>query len=168
MSNSYYGMIRQVRLQDAGRIAEIYNEYITGSTITFETEPVSEDEMRRRIAEIYPRFPYFVCEAGNKVAGYCYAHPWKERAAYRYTLETTVYLSAEYKGQGLGTALMQTLIEECRRSNYHVLIACITEGNEASNALHAKLGFRQVSHFKQVGMKFGKWLDVSDYELILG
>lgn len=160
-------MIRPVQPQDVKYITDIYNEYILNSTYTFETEPISEDEMRLRIAQIFPHFPFFVCETDHKVVGYCYAHPWKQRTAYRYTLETTVYLSARHRGKGLGKLLMQVLIEECRQHNYHTLIACITACNTASCSLHSKLGFTQVSHFKEVGMKFGEWLDVADYELIL-
>ena len=108
-----------------------------------------------------------ICLHHDEVVGYCYAHAWKEKAAYKYTLETTVYLSPGYKGKGIGRQLMERLIEECRVGGYHALIACITEGNEASCSLHEKLGFRKVSHFEKVGLKFGRWLDVVDYELII-
>jgi len=160
-------MIRQVELQDAKAITNIYNEYVLHSVATFDTEPVQEEEMRARIAEISSRFPYFVYEEDKEITGYCYAHTWKEKAAYKYTLETTVYLSPRYKGKGIGRQLMERLIEECRAGGYHALIACITEGNEASYSLHEKLGFRKVSHFEKVGLKFGRWLDVVDYELII-
>lgn len=160
-------MIREVRPEDTGSITAIYNEYVAHSVITFETEPVRKEEMRSRITGIVSHFPYFVYETEGKIAGYCYAHAWKERAAYRHTLETTVYLASEYQGKGIGKQLMQTLINECRHRGYHALIACITEGNEASNSLHQKLGFKQVSHFEKVGLKFDRWLDVFDYELIL-
>ena len=146
-------MIRQVEFQDAKAITDIYNEYVLHSVATFDTEPVQEEEMRARIAEI--------------ITGYCYAHTWKEPSAYRYTLETTVYLSPGHTGKGIGMLLMQRLIEACRENGYRALIACITEGNEASNILHERLGFKQVSHFKKVGLKFDRWLDVADYELLL-
>ena len=87
--------------------------------------------------------------------------------AYSRTLETTVYVSPEYTGRGIGKQLMNELIRICRERNFLTLIACITEGNESSFRLHEKLGFERVSHFKKVGMKFGKYLDVIDYELIL-
>ena len=132
-------------MRDAKAIVDIYNEYVVNSVATFETEPLRVEEM----------------------VGYCYAHTWKEKAAYKYTLETTVYLSPRYKGKGIGRQLMERLIEECRVGGYHALIACITEGNEASYSLHEKLGFRKVSHFEKVGLKFGRWLDVVDYELII-
>lgn len=160
-------MIRKVSSEDAKAIVAIYNEYVNRSVITFETEPVSEEEMASRIASISSHYPYFVYEADCKVVGYCYAHAWKEREAYRHTLETTVYLSPDFSGKGIGMLLMKKLIEECRSSGYMALIACITEGNTASLALHKKLGFEQVSCFKNVGFKFNRWLDVVDYELQL-
>lgn len=160
-------MIRKVKLEDAKAIAAIYNEYVVNTVITFDIEPVGATEMMSRIVTISSGYPYFVYETEGRVVGYCYAHPWKEKAAYRHTLETTVYLSPEATGKGIGKRLMQKLIEACRSSGYRALIACITEGNRASNALHEKLGFRQVSRFEKVGSKFGRWLDVADYELLL-
>lgn len=160
-------MIRKVNMTDCKAITDIYNGYVKNSTVTFETEPVSEDEMRQRISDIVSSYPYLVYEADGRIAGYCYAHAWKERAAYDKTLETTVYLSEEYNGKGISRKLMAELIEECRRQNYHVLIACITSENEESRAFHQKLGFKQVSLFEKVGVKFGRRLDVTDYELLL-
>lgn len=160
-------MIREVRPDDAAQIAGIYNRYILETTISFETQPLSAEDMRIRIEEISSYFPYFVAENNGKLTGYCYAHPWKERAAYCKTLETTIYLASEAKGRGLGTRLMTQLIKECRNRGYHALIACITAENEESCQFHERLGFKKVSHFEQVGQKFGRWLDVADYELIL-
>lgn len=160
-------MIRRVEPADIGAITAIYNEYVLKSVATFETEPVSESEMESRMRDIATHFPYLVYEEKGQIAGYCYAHLWKERAAYRHTLETSIYLSPAYQGRGIGQQLMEALIEACRREGYHALIACITEGNEKSCRLHAKLGFKQVSHFRSVGMKFGRKLDVVDYELLL-
>ena len=160
-------MIRKVTLADVKAITEIYNSYIEDSDATFETEPLTEEEMRGRIEEIASGFPYYVDEEDGEIAGYCYAHPWKARAAYRFTLETTVYLSSKYYRRGIGRKLMERLIDDCRQNGFHALIACITAGNEASNHLHEKLGFRRVSEFSEVGMKFNRWLGVVDYELIL-
>ena len=160
-------MIREVRPDDAAQIAGIYNRYILETTISFETQPLSAEDMRKRIEEISSYFPYLVAENNGKLIGYCYAHPWKERAAYCKTLETTIYLASEAKGRGLGTRLMTQLIKECRNRGYHALIACITAENEESCQFHERLGFKKVSHFEQVGQKFGRWLDVADYELIL-
>jgi L-amino acid N-acyltransferase YncA len=123
--------------------------------------------MSARIAAISSRYPYFVYEVEGKVVGYSYAHAWKERAAYRNTLETTVYVSPDFMRRGVGKALMIKLIDACRADGFQVLIACITEGNAGSIALHKLLGFKQVSHFERVGTKFDRRLDVSDFELIL-
>ena len=130
-------MIRKVTPHDAAAITAIYNEYILHSTISFETEPLTTEAMRDRIAHIADHYPYFVAEEAGTVVGYCYAHPWKERAAYGHTLETTVYLSPLGQNKGLGRELMLRLIEECRRQGYRALIACITGNNEASRAFHA-------------------------------
>lgn len=164
--------IRSVSTDDAGAIAAIYNHYILHTDISFEIMPLTADEMRSRIAAICggggDEAPYFVCETDGTVAGYCYAHPWKERHAYYRSMETTVYVAPSHHRKGIGTALMLRLIDCLRRDDdIHALIACITGGNEASCRLHERLGFRKVSHFKEVGYKFGKFIDVTDYELLL-
>lgn len=160
-------MIRKVNLSDAAAIAAIYNEYVAKTTISFETEPVTVAEMERRIAAISSRHPYMVWDEDGRVAGYCYAHLWKERAAYSHTLETTIYVASDCRGRGIGSLLMRALIDECRKAGARALVACITEGNEASIGLHSSLGFKQVSHFERVGLKFGKELGVTDMELLL-
>jgi phosphinothricin acetyltransferase len=161
-------MIRPVRPTDVKILTDIYNGYIKQSTATFETERITADEMMARVTAISSHFPYFVFDVDGDIAGYCYAHLWKERAAYRYTLETTVYVSPRYLRRGIGMQLMTRLIDECRHKGYRALIACITEGNEASIALHRRLGFRQVSSFENVGVKFGRELGVTDFELLIG
>lgn len=160
-------IIRNVCNTDATAIANIYNEYVTGTTVSFELEPVTVGEMLKRIIEISASFPYFVCEDKGNVVGFCYAHRWKERKAYENTLETTVYISRSHHGHGVGRQLMERLIDACRTKGCHALIACITGDNEPSINFHERLGFTKVSHFKQVGRKFGRWLDVVDYELLL-
>ncbi len=161
-------MIRPVRpKEDAGEITAIYNEYVLHSTASFETVPLSQAEMLGRIESIVRGFPYLVYEQEGRVAGFCYVHPWKERAAYHHTLETTVYVAPQCRRQGIGAQLMEVLIRECRHIDCHALVACITSENEASRALHSRLGFSEVSHFREVGRKFGRWLDVSDYELLM-
>ncbi len=160
-------MIRNVRPEDAAAIAAIYNEYITGSVISFETEPLTEAGMAARIGRLAAGFPYLVYETDGVVAGFCYAHPWKERAAYGHTLETTVYLAAGHTGRGVGTQLMLRLVDECRRRGYHALVACVTAENAPSIALHEKLGFRRVAEHHEVGHQFGRWLGVVDNELLI-
>ena len=160
-------MIRPVNLNDAAQIADIYNHYILHSAITFETAPLTEEEMRSRIALISRENPYLVEEEDGQINGYCYYHRWKEREAYRHSVETTVYVHPDRQRQGSGRRLMLALIEAARRTDVHCMIACITCPNAASEALHKLLGFRQVSLYKEVGRKFGRWLDVYDFELLL-
>ena len=120
-------MIRNVTPQDACAIVDIYNHYITLSTATFEITSLDEAEMRQRILAITSHYPYFVEETDGKITGYCYAHPWKERAAYAQTWETTVYVAPGEERKGIGTRLMEKLIEACRPMKCRSLIACITE-----------------------------------------
>lgn len=160
-------MIRSVKSNDAKAIVEIYNDYILNTTISFETKPLSEEQMRLRIESIVCHCPFLVWEENGEIAGFCYAHPWKERAAYHNTLETTIYLAPQYFHKGIGTKLMLRLIDDCRKMNFKVLIACITANNEASIKMHETLGFKQVSYFSQVGEKFGQSLDVIDMQLTL-
>ena len=159
--------IRPLATADADAIADIYAHYVQHTTATFDTEPPRSGEDVMMKLPFDGAYPAYVCVADGVVAGYCYAHPWKERHAYRYTLENTVYLHPDHTGKGYGRMLMERLIEACRDEGYHALVACITVPNEASIALHERLGFRRVSLFREVGRKFDHWLDVADYELIL-
>lgn len=159
--------VRNACEDDCDTLARIYSKYIMETTISFETSPVTPQEMLRRMRLIIRHCPYFVAELDGKVVGYAYAHPWKERAAYRHTLETTVYVDAAYTHQGIGSLLVKRLIAACKQLDCHALIACITGGNTPSINMHSRLGFCPVSSFKQVGYKFGRWLDVVDMELQL-
>ena len=157
--------IRPVRQADAARLAEIYNYYIEHTTATLELEPVTADEMSRRIGEIAASHPYFVYEVDGRVLGYTYAHPWKTRAGYiGHSLETTVYLDHEVKRGGIGSALMECLIERCRAEGYHVLIANAVDENQESRAFHEKFGFEQVAYYTEVGRKFNRWLGIKSFE----
>lgn len=160
-------MIRAVKPEDAAAIAAIYNEYVLHTTVSFETEAVSEDEMRARIRRFSADYPYIVEESDGVIRGYCYAHPWKERAAYARSWESTIYLHPTSLGQGIGSLLMQELIARCRAAGCHTLIACITGDNNTSRGFHRRFGFSQVSYFSEVGQKYGRLLDVVDYQLIL-
>lgn len=162
--------IREAGAEDAVRLAEIYNPYVTDTTISFEVEPLSAALMWERVQWIRGMgLPFLVSEdARGVVSGFCYAHPWKERPAYGRTLETTIYLAPEAQGQGTGRRLMDELLKRCRATGrYRSVIACITADNEASRRFHRSLGFEQVSEFKGVGLKFGQLLDVVDLQLLL-
>lgn len=157
--------IRPVRLTDAARLAEIYNYYIEHTTVTLELEPITADEMARRIAEISEKYPYFVYESEGRVLGYTYAHPWNTRAGYKgHSLETTIYLDHEAKHGGIGVVLINHLIEFCRAEGYHALIANAVDENQESRAFHEKLGFEQVAYYTEVGRKFNRWLGIKSFE----
>lgn len=160
--------IRPVTLADAARLAEIYNYYIVNSSATLELEPIDAEEMSSRIADISTDHLYYVCENEGRIVGYAYAHPWRTRAGYKgHSLETTVYIDHEAKHQGIGSALMHHLISQCKAIGYHALIANTTDTNDASRALHEKLGYRQVAHYAEVGRKFDRWVGINSFELML-
>lgn len=159
--------VRVVQSSDAPFISEIYNYYVRNSTATFDVNEVTKVEMQRHIENIISEYPYFVCEDRGNIVGFCYAHLWKSRLAYSSTLETTIYISPQYRGKEVGSLLMNHLIEKCRERNVMALIACITGDNVGSLHFHQKIGFSQVSHFRKVGYKFKKWLDIIDMELLL-
>lgn len=159
--------IRRVRHSDAANICRIYNPYVTGTDISFESEPLDEKTMTERIDEISSHCPWLVYEEDGVVTGFCYVHPWKVRAAYSPTMESSIYLSPEAEGRGVGKGLMLALIDECRRIGVHSIIACITADNARSIRFHERLGFRTVSRFREVGRKFGRWLDVVDMQFML-
>ena len=159
--------IRTATIKDAPRIAEIYKFYVEESTASFETVAPTAEEMAERMMAIMNRYPFLVYVEDGKIVGYAYAHEWKARAAYANTWETTIYLDKDYCGKGIGLKLMERLIDECRKSGAKALIADITAGNEASERLHAALGFTRVSYFPKVGHKLGQDLDVTYYQLVL-
>lgn len=157
--------IRPVRMSDAARLAEIYNYYIVNTTVTLELEPITADEMARRISEISAFYPYFVYEKDGNILGYTYAHPWKTRAGYQgHSLETTVYLDVEARHMGIGRLLVEHLEETCRKAGYHVLIAYASDENKDSLAMHERLGFKQVAHYEEVGRKFDRWIGINSFE----
>lgn len=160
-------MIRKMTLSDVAEIVRIYAYYVENTVITFDTEVPSEAEMAQRLAPIIEHMPAWVYEDDGQIAGYCYAHGWKTKKAYDTTVETTIYLHPDHTGKGYGRLLMDCLIDDCRHRSFHALVACITIPNDPSVKLHEKLGFSQVSCFREVGCKFDRWLDVADYELIL-
>lgn len=160
--------IRVVSPSDATAIASIYRYYVENTTVTFNEETPTDDETRETIVRISQTWPYFVAEIDGEVVGYCYVHPWKEKEAYKSTLETTIYIRHGLTSCGVGRRLMSCLIDECKAmGSVHALIACVTAENEGSRRFHASLGFEEVSLFREVGFKLGRYLDVVDMELIL-
>jgi phosphinothricin acetyltransferase len=161
--------IRPATPFDAARICAIYNHYVTTTTISFEEQAVTEPEMAQRIADVGAAgLPWLVLEIDGALAGYAYATKWRVRPAYRYSVESSVYLDQAYAGRGLGRLLYGALLERLRERDLHLVIGGIALPNDASAGLHEALGFRKVAHFSEVGRKFGRWLDVGYWELKLG
>jgi len=159
-------MIRNVLDKDAGDLANIYNYYIVETVATFEEEMISSDVMLARISKIQAdELPWLVAENElGEILGYAYATKWRERFAYRFSVEVTIYLSPKHKKQGLGTQLYQALFAELNKRSIHSVIGGITLPNAASVALHEKFGMKQVAHFKEVGFKFEQWLDTGYWQ----
>lgn len=160
-------MIRPVSLSDAEVICGIYNYYILNTTITFEEDPLNVDEVISRIQKITPNFPWLVYEEESIIKGYTYAGKWKERSAYRYSVETGIYIGPNYINQGIGTQLKGKLIKKLKEKSIHSILCGIALPNPASIALCEKFGFEKVAHLKEIGYKFNKWIDVGYWELIL-
>ena len=161
-------MIRNVRIDDSEAIAAIYNHYVVNSTVTFEVEAITGTEIAKRIqANLDADLPWLIAEAEGNVIGYCYATPWKARKAYQHSVEISVYLDADSHTKGIGTQLYATLFTQLKTQNVHAVMAGIALPNEASIALHEKHNMQKVAHFKQVGKKFGLWIDVAYWQVIL-
>lgn len=160
-------LFRNATLEDAEAICSIYNPYVLGTPITFEEEAISAETMRTRIAEITAMLPWLIMEQEGELAGYAYATGWKARPAYRYSVETTIYLSPRFHRRGLGTKLYRALIEELRKRGIHRAIGGVVMPNPNSVALHERLGFKKVAHFEEVGWKLNQWRDVGYWQLSL-
>ncbi|HEX7152147.1 MAG TPA: arsinothricin resistance N-acetyltransferase ArsN1 family B [Thermoanaerobaculia bacterium] len=162
-------LIRPVVAEDAAGIALIYNHYVASTIITFEEDDVSADEMARRIEDVEAAsLPWLVAEREGRVVGYAYATKWRARRGYRFSAEATVYVDEGCGGAGIGSRLYEALLPMLRAGGIHAVMGGIALPNDASVALHEKFGFVKVAHFEEVGFKFGKWIDVGYWQLILG
>ena len=160
--------VRAARSTDAAALARIYNYYVMNTCATFEIEAVEPADMANRLAGSRSRgLPWLVAEEGGTVKGYAYAAPWKSREAYRYSVESTVYLDPESTARGLGTRLYAGLIDELRGCRVHAVIAGISLPNDPSVRLHERLGFHRIGCFREVGHKQERWVDVGYWELLL-
>lgn len=159
-------IVRNAAPGDYARIIDIYNYYVLNSPATFDTQPYSLGERATWLAEFAEQGPYqlLVALAGNEVAGYAYSSRFNPRPAYDISVETTVYVSAEHLGLGVGSALYAELFSRLEGIGLHGAYAGITLPNDASERLHAKFGFRQIGRETEVGFKFDKFWDVGRYE----
>lgn len=161
--------VRPVNVDDAVAISAIYNHYIQTSVITFEEQPVTEDVMAQRIADVQSyKLPWLVYEQDGMLQGYAYATRWKPRSAYRYSVEITVYTAPGASGRGVGSALYAQLFDALRECGVHAAVGGIALPNAASIALHEKFGMKKIGEFKEIGFKQGQWLNVGYWQIVLG
>ena len=150
---------------DAGAISEIYNYYIDHTIITFEEERVTSKDIAQRVDRVLAnKLPWLVAELDGQVIGYAYAAPWRERSAYRHSVEVSVYLDQNIRLRGLGSLLYHALFDALEVANVHVALAGIALPNDRSIALHEKFKMKKVAHLSEVGRKFDQWIDVGYWQ----
>ena len=155
-------IVRDATALDMAAVQAIYAFYVERSAASFEEVPPTVDEMQKRHQATLDRgLPYLVAEDNGEVVGYCYAGPFRQRSAYRYTVEDSVYVAPFVVGRGVGAAILSALVDRCESLGYRQMIAVIGDSaNQGSIALHRALGFRQEGVLRGVGLKFGRWVDV--------
>ncbi|HWM34447.1 MAG TPA: GNAT family N-acetyltransferase [Pseudolysinimonas sp.] len=153
--------IRDAEPSDIPHMREIYNHYVANSTVTFDEDPLTLAEMRAKFRTVDKLgYPWLVAVSpGGQVLGYAYVIPYRARAAYRFTVENSIYLGPASTGHGLGAALMTELLARAKAAGIREVVAVIADkGAEASIKLHERFGFRTIGHMGRVGFKFGRWL----------
>lgn len=158
--------LRLARPEDAPAVQAIYAPYCQ-TPISFEDPPPDVAEVERRIRATWPAYPWLVAEEDGRLLGYAYACRHRERAAYRWSVETSVYLASAAQGRGLGRRLYTQLLDLLRQQGYHTALAGITLPNEPSLRLHRAMGFTACALYRQIGFKEGQWRDVQWLELHL-
>lgn len=156
-------IVREATEQDLPDVREIYNHYVANSTVTFDEKPWSLRTVRTKFGRVSDLgYPFLVAESsGGMVLGFAYVYPWKEKAAYRFTVENSIYLGPASTGKGLGTALLGELLQRAGAAGVKEVIAVIADrGAEGSIALHERFGFVTTGAMGRVGFKFGRWLGV--------
>lgn len=161
--------IRDARPSDIPFLLDIYRPFVTDTAVSFELEPPSVAEFAERVAHAQSQWAWLVAEAADgAIAGYAYGSAFRTRAAYRWTAETSAYVHAAHRGRGAGTLLYRHLLRELTAKGYCNAYAGIALPNDASVALHKSVGFEPVGVFRRAGWKFGRWHDVSWWQLALG
>lgn len=153
--------IRPAAVTDAEAIQRIYAPIVENTAISFEYVPPSIVEMAERITSTSRAYPYLVAVDGSGVCGYVYANAHRERAAYRHSVDTTVYIAPEAQGRGVGRALYSELLPQLQQRGFHMAFAGIALPNAASIALHESVGFEPLGIYREVGFKFDRWHDVA-------
>lgn len=161
--------VRSARTDDAAAIAAIYAHHVAHGTASFDTEPRSDAQTAAKIAECASHgWPFLVAEADGAVVGYAYATQFRDRPAYRSACENSIYISPSHIGQGVGSSLLDELIEAATEAGFRQMIAVIGGAEPASVALHSKAGFVEAGRMRSVGRKHGRWLDTLYMQLGLG
>jgi L-amino acid N-acyltransferase YncA len=159
--------IREATESDLPALVRIYNWAVENTVATFDLEPLTIEQRRGWFAQFGAEYPLLVCEDAGRAVGYAYYLPYRHKPAYNATKETTIYIDPEYHKRGVGGLLYEELIERARKAKVHVLIAVLGGENPGSEALHKKFGFELVGHEREVGFKFGRWVDSYTFEKIL-
>lgn len=152
--------IRKAKISDLNAITEIYNEAIRTTTATFDTEPKTEDEQKVWFNSHGPRYPILVAESNGIIVGWASLSKWSDRCAYSGAAEVSLYVKGEFRGKGIGRKLMEAIISEGKRVDFHTVIGRIAEGNDVSIHLAESVSFLHIGIMREVGRKFGKLLDV--------
>lgn len=152
--------IRPATAADADRLLAIYAPYVRETAITFEYEVPSLQEFSKRITDISSRYPYLTALSGNTIIGYTYASAFHERAAYDWSVETSIYVDRDFHGHGAGRLLYQALEQTLSSQNICNLCACIAHPNPESIGFHEHMGYRKAAHFHKSGCKFNTWYDI--------
>ncbi len=161
-------MIRAATEADGEELARLYNHYVRHTYTTFEADSVSGEEMGARVAAVQQLgLPWLVLVDADVLCGYACAVRWKGRAAYQHSVESTIYLADGRAGAGEGTLLYAELLAQLRNRGVHCALGGIALPNDASVALHEKLGFEKVAHLREVGRKFDRWIDVGYWQCML-
>ena len=157
--------IRPANLGDAALLLDIYRPFVTDTAVSFELQPPSVEEFEERIAKALGQWAWLVAENERGPVGYAYATSYRSRGAYRWSVETSAYVRADHRGQGLGRRLYQELLPILVEKGYCNAYAGIALPNDASVGLHRSLGFTAIGVFRRAGWKFGAWHDVSWWQL---
>jgi len=158
-------IIRSASIDDAVGLADIYDHHVLTSHATFEIEPVGPGEMGRRVQETIALGYPFLVSVDDRIAGYAYGRPFRPRPGYRHAVEVSVYVHPDRYNQGIATNLYEQFFPQLFKMGAHTLIATIALPNNASVRLHERFGFTKAGHFREVGRKFDRWIDVGYWQL---
>ncbi|QDP39574.1 GNAT family N-acetyltransferase [Radiobacillus deserti] len=160
-------IVRDAHVNDVPEMTDIYNNAVRTTTATFDLEEQTADERQMWFHSFNDQYPLIVAEFNGHVVGYCSLSPYRSKPAYAKTVELSVYIAPNHRGNGVGSILLEEIIKRAKKLGYHTILGGVTEGNKRSMRLHEKFGFENVGCLKEVGFKFGNWQDVHFYQLIL-